>query len=102
IIQESLRNVGKHSEASMARVLLTYGPVGRCRVVIEDDGSGFEPTEAQLEDSEHFGLSIMHERAAAIGAELKVESEPGEGTTVFLEFDAPEMSAEPQRAEETR
>ena len=102
IIQESLRNVGKHSEASMARVLLTYGPVGRCRVVIEDDGSGFEPTEAQLEDSEHFGLSIMHERAAAIGAELKVESEPGEGTTVFLEFDAPEMSAEPQQAEETR
>ena len=74
----------------------------KCRVVIEDDGSGFEPTEAQLEDSEHFGLSIMHERAAAIGAELKVESEPGEGTTVFLEFDAPEMSAEPQRAEETR
>ncbi|GIT54208.1 MAG: hypothetical protein Ct9H300mP16_13680 [Pseudomonadota bacterium] len=34
-------NAGKHSEASMARVLLTYGPVGRCRVVIEDDGSGF-------------------------------------------------------------
>ena len=86
----------------MARVLLTYGPVGRCRVVIEDDGSGFETTEAQPEDSEHFGLSIMRERAAAIGAELKVESEPGEGTTVFLEFNAPEMATGPQRAEEAR
>jgi two-component system nitrate/nitrite sensor histidine kinase NarX len=35
---------------------------------------------------EHIGLSIMEERACRIGADLRLESEPGEGTRVELVF----------------
>ena len=36
--------------------------------------------------SEHFGLGIMRERAAAIGAKLNIRSRAGEGTTIELEW----------------
>ncbi len=95
IVQESLHNARKHSQANLVRVLLAYGPIGRYRVVVEDDGAGFVVTDKQPEDSRHFGLSIMRERAAAIDADLRVESEPGEGTTIFLEFDGLDSTADP-------
>ena len=38
---------------------------------------------------EHIGLRIMQERAERIGGEIHFESEPGEGTLIQLNFDAP-------------
>ncbi|MFN8465513.1 MAG: hypothetical protein U0X20_08185 [Caldilineaceae bacterium] len=46
-----------------------------------DDGRGFA---AQAVGPERLGLTIMHERAAAVGAQLTVDSEPGLGTHVFM------------------
>lgn len=89
IVQESLHNARKHSQANLVRVLLTTGVRGQYRVVVEDDGIGFCADKTPAESSAHFGLSIMRERADAIGADLRIESEPGEGTRVLLEFDAP-------------
>jgi two-component system nitrate/nitrite sensor histidine kinase NarX len=56
-------------------------------LLVEDDGIGF--SEHEIDDSlpgEHVGLSIMDERARRIGADLRIESEPGEGTRVELVF----------------
>ncbi|MFZ0791454.1 MAG: ATP-binding protein, partial [Chromatiaceae bacterium] len=45
---------------------------------------GFRTAAAADHGGEHIGLSIMEERARRIGAELRIESEPGEGTRVEL------------------
>lgn len=86
IVQEALANIRKHSEADMVRVLLTRARDEAYRVVIEDDGLGIAMSETDRDDLDHFGLSIMQERAARIDGELRIESEPGEGTRVVVTF----------------
>ena len=62
----------------------------RVEISIRDDGRGFDQDEMS---PEHLGLSIMRERAQAIGAELTVTSQPGSGTEVSviweMELDPP-------------
>jgi len=88
IIQESLVNVKKHSDACNVRVLINRLPKDGCNVLIEDDGQGIEEPESNTEPGEHIGLSVMKERADAIDGELLIESEPGEGTRVLLHVPA--------------
>ena len=77
ILQESLNNVSRHANAEQVHICLEVtGDALELRV--RDDGEGFEMGSA----SEHFGLRIMAERAAEIGATLRVDSRSGEGTTV--------------------
>jgi PAS domain S-box-containing protein len=78
IAQEALNNVARHSNASQAAVHL-YCRADEIELQISDDGQGFDPTSVALEN---LGLSIMRERAEAIGATLWVESQPGAGTQV--------------------
>jgi two-component system nitrate/nitrite sensor histidine kinase NarX len=66
--------------------LLTRLSGGEHVVLVEDDGIGFSAPTAGGRPGEHIGLSIMQERARRIGAELRIESEPGEGTRVQLVF----------------
>ena len=81
IVQEGLANVRKHSGADMVRILLNQVHDAR-RVLIEDDGVGMSLTPDEMDN--HFGLSIMQERAGSIGATLQLESEPGDGTRIIL------------------
>jgi ligand-binding sensor domain-containing protein/signal transduction histidine kinase len=78
IAQEALNNVAKHARASQARIRLCCGP-DVVELCIADDGQGFDPSQIP---PNHLGVGIMHERAAAIDAQLTVESEIGEGTSV--------------------
>ena len=55
------------------------------RLVIEDDGVGFDPDERDVARDKGIGIIGMHERASLIGATLQVESQPGQGTAVYLE-----------------
>ena len=87
IVQESLANIRKHAQAHTVRVLLTREPGGRHVLLIEDDGVGFSAPADGSNPGERIGLSIMEERARRIGAELRIESEPGEGTRVEIIFD---------------
>ena len=62
--------------------------------MVEDDGVGFDPrsvSRAHEEDS--FGLSHLRRRAAELGAELTVESEPGSGTAVNVRLPLPRETA---------
>lgn len=90
IVQESLANVRKYSQARNVRVLLHCDIAGDYRVLVEDDGLGMarQPHETPNESlpGEHIGISIMQERARRLGGTLTVESEPGEGTRVLLTF----------------
>ncbi len=85
IVQESLMNVRKHAQAKTVRVLLTCHQ-GTYGLLVEDDGVGFEGAARAGHPGEHIGLSIMEERAHKLGAEISIESEPGEGTRVELSY----------------
>ncbi len=86
IVQESLANIRKHARAHTVRVLLTCNPEGEYRLLVEDDGVGFNNVRPPGKPGEHIGLTIMEERARRVGAEIKIESEPGEGTRVELTY----------------
>ena len=86
IVQEALANIRKHAEAHTVRVLLTREGGSAYTILVEDDGVGFHAPRLAAQPGEHIGLSIMEERARRIGAELRIESEPGEGTRLELIF----------------
>jgi two-component system nitrate/nitrite sensor histidine kinase NarX len=54
---------------------------------IRDNGRGFDPR--QPHPAGHYGLSIMHERAEAVGAVVKVISQPGRGTDILIRWKEP-------------
>jgi two-component system nitrate/nitrite sensor histidine kinase NarX len=86
IAQEALTNIRKHAGAHTVRVLLTRGNGGAYMLLVEDDGIGFSTPRMEGAPGEHIGLTIMEERARRIGADWRIESEPGEGTRVELVF----------------
>lgn len=86
IIQEALANIKKHSKAQTVRVVLQCNNDGEYRILVEDDGIGFDPTQCSSHPGRHIGLSIMRERAQHLHGTLQIESEPGEGTQLWLTF----------------
>ncbi len=78
IVQESLNNVERHSEA--ARVELAVNATGGGLILnIRDDGRGFRPDERRGS-----GLQNMAERAAMLRGWLEVSSTPGRGTKISV------------------
>ena len=94
IAQESTSNAIRHGHAS--RVTVSLRRVGGGVVLgISDDGVGFDvrpdPTgraaaRAAGTEGAHFGLSSIAERCALVGASLRIESMPGQGTTVIVDL----------------
>ena len=84
IAQEALTNVAKYARAGkVAMTLATTSDTSR--LTIADDGCGFDPSAWKRPAKDHgWGLMIMRERAAAVGAELSVESAPGLGARVIV------------------
>jgi two-component system sensor histidine kinase DegS len=86
IVQEALRNVAKHAEATRAEVEVKFAE-DKVTVTISDDGKGFEPPESleALPPTGKLGLAGMQERVQLLGGRLKLESKPGKGTKIFVE-----------------
>lgn len=86
IAQEALRNVWRHSQATSAEVIVEFGE-GKTRITIKDNGKGFNlpQTMGDLARDGKLGLAGIQERAQLLGGSVKVESEPGKGTTVTIE-----------------
>jgi signal transduction histidine kinase len=81
ITQEGITNARKHARASRVMVRLAEKE-GGFSVLIEDDGIGFDPTVLGAVPPQHLGLTSMRERAELAGGWLRIESEPGHGTSV--------------------
>jgi len=92
IVQECLVNIRKHSQAEVVRVLLSYRN-GTNIVLIEDDGIGFDESSIVSEGGLHLGLNILRDRASEIGADIEIESEPGDGTRINLQFKVEPVNA---------
>jgi PAS domain S-box-containing protein len=86
IVQEVLRNVWRHSEATEADLTVQFDGT-RIRITVADNGKGFElpSSVGDLTRSGKLGLAGMQERARLLGGNMKMESEPGKGTTVTVE-----------------
>jgi len=85
IVQESLTNVVKHARARHVSILLARRN-GAVKVVIEDNGQGFDPSE---DANGGFGLVGMRERLALLGGRLEIESSGDDGTTIAAEVPIP-------------
>jgi signal transduction histidine kinase len=84
ITQEALENVVRHADAR--KVFIQLGWFNKQLVlVISDDGRGFDSTV--LNDSDRLGMKGMQERAAMVGGELKVVSQPHQGTIIRFTLD---------------
>lgn len=80
LVQESLHNATRHSSASTVKVSLKAAD----RLIslnVEDDGVGFD-VAAALAKPNAFGLAGMKERAALLGGDFQVRSQPGKGTRI--------------------
>jgi signal transduction histidine kinase len=92
IVQEALVNIIRHAQATHADVIVERC-LDRVRVIVEDNGRGFETTAAIY--SGRLGLLGMRERAEMLGGHLVIDSTPGAGTTVLME--APYGGSHPDR-----
>ena len=80
IAQEALHNAVKHANATRVDIVLTVeADAETCRVVVQDNGDGFDESEKPG----HFGLGTMRERAEALRGRLELSSNE-EGTRVTV------------------
>ncbi|MFN8619517.1 MAG: GAF domain-containing sensor histidine kinase [Chloroflexota bacterium] len=82
LAREALSNVARHADASHVTVELTASD-GMLRLVIGDDGRGFDPTASR--GPAHHGLTNMRARAESLGGTLTMDSRPGGGTRVMFQ-----------------
>jgi two-component system, NarL family, sensor histidine kinase DegS len=84
IVQEALQNVRKHAAASRVSIGLEGD-----RLVVADNGRGFDLMRLASGATRNFGLQFMRERAELMGAQLHIESRQGEGTRILLRLPEP-------------
>jgi len=82
LCQEGLNNIAKHAGASRVDIQL-QSETDTVELRIRDDGRGFDPDQTP---PGHYGLSMMHERAAAVGATLSITSQTGHGTEIVIRW----------------
>lgn len=85
VVHEALANVREHSGASTVGVRVAARD-GGVEATIEDDGGGFDPVRvgAEAVRRRRFGIAGMRERVRLLGGDLRVVSEPGQGTRIVL------------------
>ena len=88
IVQESLANICRHAHAKHATLVLARDDDGYV-IVIEDDGVGMaaHPATADQDDTGHYGVTIMRERARRLGGSIVLQTGMS-GTRVELHFPA--------------
>jgi signal transduction histidine kinase len=84
VTQEALANVRKHAQAKDVCVTLSY--LGdQVMLDVQDDGIGIAETRAAIQyKAGGYGLVAMRERISALGGDVMIESEAGDGTTVVV------------------
>ena len=82
LYKEALNNIAKYADGRNAWVRI-YLRNAAIELLIRDDGQGFEPNQAASQGN---GLRNMSERAAALKGTLRIDSQPGQGTTLHLRF----------------
>lgn len=84
-LRELLTNIVKHARARSTKVLLKKEG-GNIRIVVEDDGVGFDISgfRSKVSKAGGFGLFNIRERLEYLGGHLEVVSKPGHGAQITL------------------
>jgi signal transduction histidine kinase len=98
ITREALLNSLRHAHAKKIEVELEYSP-RKLRVVVRDNGAGIDPQLLRSGRKSHWGLTVMRERAANLGAHLRIWSRRNAGTE--LELSVPLTTAQNQSRPKT-
>jgi len=87
VAQEAISNPRKHAQASRSVINLSFQK-NRLSMSVSDDGNGFDIAEAarRARGKGSLGLLSMKERARLIGANLKIDSKPGQGTVIQVDL----------------
>lgn len=89
IAQEAMHNAMRHAQADRVDVSLAYAP-DSVQLTVADEGRGFVPDAARQDGEQpHWGLLGMQERATAVGASLRIDSAPGQGTRISVVLPTP-------------
>lgn len=80
VVKEALTNIVKHAHARQVRLHIALQQ-GELRVVIQDNGSGFQTEDVSRTSN---GLLNMRHRMESIGGQARIESQPGHGATITL------------------
>jgi signal transduction histidine kinase len=97
LVQEALNNTAKYAQATLVQVSVSATD-GEVRVLVRDDGVGFETTARST--SAH-GLLGMRYRLETEGGRLTVTSKPGEGTSIEAHLPESEKDVAAEEAEHT-
>ncbi len=88
ISQELLQNIQKHAQAGVAWLMIKELKQ-KLSIIVEDNGSGFEPEHTAM----GFGLQNLEYRVKSLQGNLNIQSAPGRGTTIHIEFDIDTLNA---------
>jgi signal transduction histidine kinase len=95
IIQESLTNIARHAQASTASVMIDRRR-SSVRLIVEDNGVGLD---LKAVGGKSLGLQGIRERAALFNGRLTIESQPGQGTSLFVELPCDETLTHPKNGQ---
>ena len=84
IVQEGLTNIARYAQATTASVIINYRQQV-LRIIVEDNGVGFDPA-ATRQQNKSLGLQGIRERAGLFNGKLTIESQPNQGTTLYIEI----------------
>jgi signal transduction histidine kinase len=82
VFKEAVNNAAKYAQASCVTIRLNQGSNG-LQLTVSDNGKGFDTSRTTSSS----GLKGMRERATALGANLQINSQPQQGTTICLQFE---------------
>ncbi|GAB4174088.1 MAG: hypothetical protein Fur005_35930 [Roseiflexaceae bacterium] len=98
IIEQAISNAIQHGAPDTISITLTSSDQ-HFVAQIQDDGCGFDSTEAPL--TGHYGIESMHERARSLRGDLQIESTPGSGTTIRLQLPIDQQHAIMEQNQQT-
>ncbi|MBS1832156.1 MAG: MCP four helix bundle domain-containing protein [Acidobacteria bacterium] len=81
LVQEALRNIARHSEATEAEIAILRRAGNSLRIVVRDNGKGFDPAKTK-----GLGLLGMQERVGGLNGNLQITSAPGQGSVLTIDI----------------
>ena len=81
IVQEQLKNIIKHANASLTQISLQKIHQ-QIQLLIRDNGNGFDPRQTY----QGIGFSNIHERTEFYNGRVEVSSAPGKGCTITIDI----------------
>ena len=99
LVQEGLNNIRKHADSEKAVVRL-LGVFPNIILRIEDTGKGFDvkARELALGDEKRMGLRSMEERVNMLGGQMTIQSNPMQGTKIYIKIPFQEQNCEAKEA----